>query len=676
MKKRTVKKIVAIILALTTLMSFTMPMFAIDVLPFEQGVITSDNSNVDLSGIEVEIYYAEHVPNEYNMDIYGENYSHSVFTDENGRFSFGKPTENYSYSVALNSLPYGCGIKSFSKFVSDGEEIDPLVVSEIISTDLYLNNSNLCADFYDVNGESLYADYEIVLDNAEDLVLNTSSVKAKYSEIDNIKNIEVQGKVVASQKQIPFEEEFDVSECSISDKVELLYSLGAISKMEKNRFDIEIAEQEYKEDLICGTMTCDFGYEIDRTEIKTNFIGTQQSSVNRIPPETPYMEEVQVQDNYYIDIYYYEGFSSDYLKYVKSYAIEIFRAFCWDYFDKRPQTYESNGKIIYEIYVVENSSDTEAKGQTVPDGVSGASHIRLYENAFIGDLVPFRVKEAIAHELTHAIMIAYGIHNEGRYNWHHESTAYVLSLKYIEDSFKYNRDISASDHEKQAQNHLKHTNSSIYSPYEKGEIMTYNAFLLMLCIYEKYGGYSAFKTIFENFSNAEGDTVTNKFLNAIDITYDGQNYKYIDIFAWMALYNYDCYFFYKHPPIHREDWLLKDEEKQIYRMTITDIECKSDTLEPMSYKHVTYVNSTGTPAKTKVRVRAAENNDSIAVMCMATIDMGYRLPTTILNGYHGVTIRYDDLGASRNIEAILVPINKYLQGGKNVTFYAETEYFD
>ena len=101
------------------LFSLIISSYAID-LPTFTGTIVSDD-DTDLSGIEVKIFSSSLINSDLDMDVYGDTYEYSVYTNINGQFSFRKPSIYCGCTISLSSLPAGFGISEYSIAIDPNE---------------------------------------------------------------------------------------------------------------------------------------------------------------------------------------------------------------------------------------------------------------------------------------------------------------------------------------------------------------------------------------------------------------------------------------------------------------------------------------------------------------------------------------------------------------------------
>lgn len=651
MKKNYLIKILSFILTICLYLSSIIPIYSTNFLHQDYGEIISENINIDLSGIEICVYYTESIPNDLDIEALGEKYSHSVYTDSKGKFIINKPSDNYSYSIALDSLPQGYGMKSFSQFVGINEPIKALEMSEIKSVDIYINGDGLGAHLYNNSGEKLYAKYEILI-NELDLEAQQSNIsKINLNNIKNTNKINLRGSICASGQYYPFNKLLNISNNSTMQKIELFETVGAISKVQANKLIVEYINKKLNRDAFCDLEFKNFCYEFERDQLSSQKIfDTTLTPDSVVVPNT---KSIKIKDNYYVELSYYDGFSDQYVELISTTIKKVFLDFCFNYYNRTPYTRESNGKKIYDIYVVE--TDGNHGGETIPSKVDNTSSIRIY-NSIFNDNPPnisLKLEDMVAHELTHAMLFDVGI----KKLWFHEALGMISGILYsglynplYVDSAKYN---------------------SLESLFEIDPSQNrYSRLTFPLYIFENYGGWNALKSIIDTFSASGYSNSNENILNSISGIYYGKEYDYIDAFAGMATNNYEPSYFYSHSSEY--GWNIPKNE------SILNVEeTKKYCLSAMSYKYFVFVNETNQVYNIRTRVYAERDDEKITVSCLQVKENGSIVKSnTIFKNYHGVTIRVTDLGGANYNKIIMVALNKNISPSETVTAIATSIPYD
>lgn len=134
------KRIISLVLCIMMLCTCSSNAFAAAEYGTFSGSITSED-DVDLSGIEIEVYTAVPVYDTEDTDevlYYGETYVFSVYTDSDGFFEFDKPTEYCSISVVLDTLPANYGVSQEVQFIAPSRTSLEITMSAISTAEAEL----------------------------------------------------------------------------------------------------------------------------------------------------------------------------------------------------------------------------------------------------------------------------------------------------------------------------------------------------------------------------------------------------------------------------------------------------------------------------------------------------------------------------------------------------------
>ncbi len=81
-------------------------------------VISGEENDVDLSGIDIEVYSSEISYSDASSGYYKyeESYEFTVSTDSSGIVSFERPCDEFSITIKIDTLPQNCGIDAHISF--------------------------------------------------------------------------------------------------------------------------------------------------------------------------------------------------------------------------------------------------------------------------------------------------------------------------------------------------------------------------------------------------------------------------------------------------------------------------------------------------------------------------------------------------------------------------------
>lgn len=238
-----IRRVTCVILALVLLLSANA--YAVDDLgesTFTGTIIVDSESPklLNLGEIEIEVYQSTPIETDESYTIYSEEYAFSVYPDENGIFTFDRPSSVFSITVQVDSLPDGYGISHHTSLYS------PEITSDIFTLSI-VDEAEIVADslkypeimLFNADGEEVYAVYEFeptyqVLPRNDDIVEISGTVNLNGDISYNVSS------------------NVDLPELDAIGKVELLYDVGAIDEVERIEKYIEIYE-DGTSGSICST---------------------------------------------------------------------------------------------------------------------------------------------------------------------------------------------------------------------------------------------------------------------------------------------------------------------------------------------------------------------------------------------------------------------------------------
>lgn len=191
-----IRRVTCVILALVLLLSANA--YAVDDLgesTFTGTIIVDSESPklLNLGEIEIEVYQSTPIETDESYTIYSEEYAFSVYPDENGIFTFDRPSSVFSITVQVDSLPDGYGISHHTSLYS------PEITSDIFTLSI-VDEAEIVADslkypeimLFNADGEEVYAVYEFeptyqVLPRNDDIVEISGTVNLNSGSITRAK---------------------------------------------------------------------------------------------------------------------------------------------------------------------------------------------------------------------------------------------------------------------------------------------------------------------------------------------------------------------------------------------------------------------------------------------------------------------------------------------------------
>lgn len=161
------KKTIFCIILLIALILQPITLFASEQTNTESDYFTiylvSDDPDINLSDVEIYIYSSELINSEDDAILsYDENYAFSVFTDDLGEASFQKPSDCFSITIQVDTLPIDHGIDSVTRFFDEYSHEYYGFVKKIDSVGIGYENGNINAVLLDKDGKEIYADTSIL----------------------------------------------------------------------------------------------------------------------------------------------------------------------------------------------------------------------------------------------------------------------------------------------------------------------------------------------------------------------------------------------------------------------------------------------------------------------------------------------------------------------------------
>lgn len=475
--KNVVKRATCVIFALVLLL--TSSVYAVNdlnELTF-RGTISTDLENpelLNLDEIEIKIYQPTPIETEESFTLYSDSYAFSVYPDENGIFTFERPTPTFSLTIEVGSLPDGYGLDQHtrlysSEITSDIFKLSAVDRAEIVADSLKYPGIKL----FNADGEEVYATYDF------------NPTYRAFSQNDDV--VEICGTVnlngniiysVSSNVALP--------EIDAIDKVDLLYDLGAIDEVERIEKYIEIYE-EGTSTSACATPIVDEileFYASDEYQAAPMSVKTKIEDLFQTPEEVAYVFPKAV-SNTFFTVHYddsvTETVAQDTLKYLTSLRNTVLSL-------GFNEPINENGKTSLQVYItsLKNSNCNGETYHSEDSSKSSWSRIFIYNlnNLSPGD------KETIAHEYFHAVQNTYYKYN----GWFKEAAAVWFAAKY-------------SGSISRAQSHF---NKYFANSERSIQDISYGNGVLPMAIDVAYGGSNTIRKIYEvmKISGSQGMSET------------------------------------------------------------------------------------------------------------------------------------------------------------------------
>ena len=491
-------RIISIVICISMIFCLIVSTSALGATQVFSGKIVCED-NIDLSDVEIKIYYSERTYDEEgNFLYYVETYERSVYADADGDFEFVKPSLYCSYTINVETLPANYGVSKHTQFIIPTRTNDSVALSAIATAEADYNGGSFYAVFRAVDGTEIYTDYDIVEDSESSVFVaseNLSTTKQIISSenIEDVNSYTLSGTIVTKGRNYRYSKNFDISDYSEIEKADLLCSLGKITKEEKYNIYSQNDELLYEHNCI-------------------QFINDEGRAVNADPPEFDSTYDIGF-GSYTMQIRYNANDFTNHvsnLNLFKTQLTNIYRYFCQTNGFVAPTT---SGNYLY-LYI---TTVNQASGKTL--AYTGGDSYILIDKAIVQNGTAERT---LAHEFMHAIMCKYLTYTAGL--WFNESFATLASLIYSNYSNPSYLNSSAgfSEFRGYLEDFVETPNLSLTSDSATRE---YGALVLPLCIYENHGGWSAIKTILQNFNTASSE------FGAIQ----GQSFNFNTVFVEMAM---------------------------------------------------------------------------------------------------------------------------------------------
>ncbi len=563
MKQTNVKRTLSFVMSLILVLVFTVSAGASAPNETYAGTIVIDenSSTVDLSDIEVQVFSAEPIYDAETQKLlyYGEAYAFSVYTNENGEFSFVKPTEFCSVTISLESLPVGYGIGQKVQFIVSGVTHHTYVLSEVAEVDIQMENEQVNVFFYDKDADILHVDYQIEMDPVS---MESFSTK----QLNGMKSYNLMGVVRTPEEETAFTFSVDLSKHSLLDKIDYLYTKEFVS--EEKKIDVYcdiLLDSSLGVKLGSGTVIVntilDYQNEtsakvrndsrlrsINGDTVKSSLSIEKISKVSKLyaTSSSEYSTYVQrtMEDGFTFRVFYDSSSPANLTQYDAGFLADDFEdAYRYFVIERGFNAPIPDSGSYYKIILEVDFNQSEMHGYTSNSTASTPGGSYMWFNDRTTNTL------TVAHELHHAIMTTYGFDFSQGNRWITEGYASMASLIY----YSFSGDWFA----KKIASYLSKSEISMFNISND----PYGAMMYPLYIYEYLGGWNTIKQIYTNYSS------TGNIYTAISNASYISSYRYA--FVGMFSQNYKPSAFYTSlSSLSNQELNMVDESIPLQKSTI------------------------------------------------------------------------------------------------------------
>ena len=572
-----------------------------------------------------------------------------MYPDSSGHFSFQRPTSQFSITVQISSLPEGVGIDRHTAFYTSEKTTDTFVLSTVENASLIVSSPNGMPEVIleNANGDKIFADF--TFSPNENLFSTNTSV---LNDLDNFGNtFSIAGNVDCGDIY-EVSAIIDTDNMTSKETVDFLFNTGYISEAQK----IEAyCDMVLNFDFPGGS--CIEGVVADIDEYRQT-PGVSPELSNKIEQifTVPYSEEttttttlrtipsiaepLTVSNAYFVVTYDSAAIETSDALTLLEYITDVRSSTAAAGF--RSPLFEE-GTNRYNIYLIpdikEGNSGTYASTfYQSGSGNTSSSYIVFYRFGDYDD----DLSGIIAHEYFHMIQNAYNYNSN---TWFKEAAADWAEFAFGETAG------TSIDH---SASYLEYSHYSIDSATVNNNFK-YGASVYPLSVDTAYGGKSAIKRIYENYSeyskNATESQLRAAITEAIQVDTPGDAFE--DALEKCAAYTtYPSHFFSQYATTNT--WTNPK--------TSSAIEIESSytanylLLEPSAFRQIWFrANSTPRTLSVTVDYNNSTGNAGRMVRKNANGSITAMLGSSITDDRYTVTT--SNFCTSGNIEVVICPIN-------------------
>lgn len=595
------------------------------------GRIIADK-NYPLKQIEIKVYSStlSQQNKENGLRVFHEEYAFSVFPDENGNFTFDKPSANFSVTIDTATLPAGTGTDFQTKFYPAGIKEDVVHLSTIDTISAGYESGTFTVNFYNSTQSPLYVDYKI-------------TGISIASQIDSTA-------LLTSVCQIPIHVQIQYSNGTLSTNVFYMAELSGMTQEEKIRTVYhlqQLSNQQLKEEQILGSPSDDI-IEVPKvsSDVQQN---TWLSEILQYTPTT-YVEN----STYGYRVYYDPStMDRDYAQQALASLLDLHSYYVIDKGFTKPIPYEEGPYLLYLTH------DSNTLGVTYSSGRN--TLIIVNYDTISTDTV---VNTVIAHEYMHGISDSYFINKGTNYGFMSEGCSNFSTYIYACDRGKGPEHVGDSTMANLAFLRSPHLSLNyVENSYEPYRYRQSNVFF-WLNLYQNHGGWNMIKKILEQCYQAYSLTSTTlNYSEVVEAALQqmGENETFEEIFAEFVINNYKPAYFYSDLPA---DWDRSIENGST--IGINDFSMPganlngTKSLMTASAHYQRFTADISTPQTLTVTIDLTSTNNAYFVCKMIRESYGHYDVQDLPLQSGRITIQQERFGGALAESVTLVPMNTQL----------------
>ena len=499
--------------------------------------ISCNNDEIDLSQISFNIHKTVLIDTDNEegyYTVYDKIYTSTEYLDSNGIAQVIRPSELFSISFNLDSLPNEYGINQSMHVFQPNENSFNTFIDTVSTVDLTFDNGEWIPNLYDSKGNQL---------NILGVNIESNTKSTSYEDNTNSNEIYFEKEFtvnVSNQKFNVIKNEIYKYE-DIADKSNVLYANGLINEKEhaeniaKYFLNGSSDHISTKTDATCMYMTLKSYVENHKGDEITNNQTRALNSIENKSVSATYENYVTVGR---FRVYYNDPVKESTAKLVAEEFDAVDGILCGICKFKRPAASQQ----YYDIELTNFGYDgmTYYRNGIIGSEISvgTANHLAGLVSKFAtnrnggGTKIPANASTGvIAHEYFHAIMYSYNIFPEkefSRETWMHESFASAIGCIY-EDDYAY---LKAGQVREFLRTSYLPLTDYLYNTTNR----YYGSLLFPMYIHRMMGGYSTIRQILSSYV---GDSIA-----AIKYGLQLSGYTFKDALAGCYSFNSDADYFY------------------------------------------------------------------------------------------------------------------------------------
>ena len=490
------------------------------------GTVSADivEQSTSLKNIKIDIYSSTLDQQDPSLGLkgYAHEYVFSIYTNEDGSFSFTKPSFEFLVIIDIDSLPDGYGIEKGTYFYKRGESTDTFLLRPI--SDVSVKYNPVYDNYIEVtavtsDGTTILVPYSI---NTSD---DRLSLKSLSSEVYTLT-----GTVSSSVKNIDFSFEVPFNSIACIDEAIATQKISVTDAM-----NLLIEKIRNAPDTTTLSQAISAAQALSNSPATSGKISKEASDAFRAVTAAP---------SYASERVYPSSSSTPFRIHYESSGLPGTPAFVTAVYNHLVTTrnnlvvtknfsepFSDSASTYIDVYITSAEYSTHAPAVSWCSS-NGTAYIVIYEISNLSQSLQLTLKGTISHEYFHCIQNTYRpIGNtpdwldESFANWAKITVAGKDSLaastvnRYLDYTY-----MSLDDNGSEADG----TNGRHY-----GEV------LFPLYLDQYLGGYSTIRKVIEYFGNTSSISNSNLYaINAITNALSSQNSNFATFFAACAAANY------------------------------------------------------------------------------------------------------------------------------------------